>query len=440
MKNYIGKSIKATIVDMTDDGRGVGKTEDNITVFSKGGIIGDTVEIKITKAKKSYLEGTLENIIENSEYRIESKCSISQICGGCDFQEVSYENQLKLKEKRVKDTLQKIGNIEIEVEKIIPSQNQNYYRNKSIFHISRRKEVKIGYYQKETNDVVDIVDCNISSKISLQVLSIMKQWITESKNKSLTHIMVRNSFKTGDTMVVLIAKDKKIKKTEKLKEMISALPEVKTIVLNVNEDRKSMLSKESRILLGEGYIHDYIGDMKFTISPETFFQINTLGIEELYSKGIEYLDIQKDDRVLDLYSGVGTISAMMSGKAKVVYGIEKVKKSVTDAKLNNVLNNIDNVEHYCGDVEIVLPKLLSKGKVPNKILLDPPRKGADKKILENILEVNPERIVYISCNPATLSRDLKILVEGGYLVEKVQPLDMFAQTGHVETIVLLRRR
>lgn len=446
---------------MTEDGRGIGKTEDNFTVFTDSAFPGDKVVAKIYKRKKNFAEAETLEITEFSEYRQDRLCPTDSECGGCDFMEYRYDAQRELKQNKVKNLIERFVNIDTNgdtdiLEEIVSPENTFNYRNKAILHIDHKKN-SIGYFSKKTHDVLDMKDCLINSNYSVQIKRALSDLLIQSKPKDaikIKDVLIRNTKDGSEVMVVLIAG---IEKNEKVKNknheayhkayykdtfsfitqnLVSKFPNIKSVVLNINNSKKFLLGKESYVLYGSSYIIDYIEDLSFKISPETFFQVNPEITEKMYSKVLEYCDLKGNEVVYDIYSGIGTISLFLSRKAKEVIGIEIVEKSVLNAIENAKVNNIENADFEYGKAEIILPKHSKSGKKADVIVVDPPRKGCDRAVLESMMEMNPEKIVYVSCNPATLARDLNVLFEN-YSISKIQPFDMFPWTNHVETVVLL---
>lgn len=416
------------IVDITDDGRGIGKTSDNLTIFVDSCLPGDTVEVEIYKYNKNFAEAKLLKIIEKSTDRIYNKCNTPQECGGCDFISYSYDAQLKLKKKKVENSLMRIAGLQnIKVEDIIFTKNIYNYRNKVSLQVEKDN---IGYFSKNTNDIVNMKDCSINSKISIEIKDHIKENIKILRIKGLKKIIIRNCKNDEEIMVVFESSIKDNR--EKIRALVESLckkyPNIKSVLLQINNNEE--------ILYGKGYISDHIKEYKFKISSRTFFQINPYITEIMYEKIVEFLDIKDTDVVCDLYCGIGTITMFLANKAKKVIAIEYFEQSINNAKENAEKNKIDNIEFVCGKAEKIFPKISKKNKI-DKIVLDPPRKGCDKRTIKSIIEVQPQKIVYVSCNPSTLARDLKRFIESGYKLDIVQPLDMFPMTTHVETVVLL---
>lgn len=449
----IEKGLEYTIdiTGMGSDGEGVGKI-DGFTVFVKGGIIGETIKVKIIKLTKTYAVGKIEEIIETSSSRITPKCSIYKYCGGCNMQHIDYTRQLDIKRQKVEDAIKRIGKIEnVNVDETLGMENPFRYRNKVILPISKNgEEVKIGFYAPRSHSVVDMEICNIQHEVADKVSFIVRKWIKENNisvyneetgNGSLRNIMIRYGFKTGEAMVVLVTREEGLKGVDKLiKEINLGLPEVKSIIQNINSKKTNVvLGKKCKTLWGKDTIEDYIGDLKFSISPLSFFQVNPVQTKVLYEKALEYAGITGDEVVFDAYCGTGTISLFLASKAKKVYGVEIIPEAIENAKENAKVNNIDNAEFLVGEAEVIIPRLIKEGIKPDVVLVDPPRKGCDERLLVAIGEACPKRIVYVSCDPATLARDMKKLKEMGYKAEVVQPVDMFPETAHVETVALLSK-
>lgn len=430
---------------------GIGKIE-GFTVFVKGTIEGETVKTKIIKLTKNYAIGRLEEIITPSKDRKEAECGIYKYCGGCNMQHISYEKQLKIKTQKVEDALKRIGKLEnINVNGTMGMESPYRYRNKVILPVGKvNDEVKIGFYASRSHNIIDVKTCNIQHEIADKLSLIVRKWIEDNSisiydsktiKGNLRNIMIRYGFKTKEAMLVLITKEQKIKHVDKLiEEITKSIPEVKSIVQNINNKNTNVvLGKTCKTLWGKDIIEEYIDDLKFSISPLSFFQVNPIQTESLYNKALEYANLTGNEIVFDAYCGTGSISLFLARKAKKVYGVEIVEEAINDAKENAKINNVDNIEFLVGEAEKVIPNMIKEGVKPEVVVVDPPRKGCDEKLLNSIGEAKPEKIVYVSCDPATLARDLKTLCEFGYTVDKVQPVDMFPMTSHVETVVLLTK-
>jgi len=409
------------IVSETNEGMGVGKIE-GYTIFVDEALMGEKVKIKIVKVLKNYSYGKLLEIIEKSPYRIEPQCPAIKRCGGCQMQHINYEGQLQYKTRIVKEVLERIGGLkDIVIHDTIGMEKPWNYRNKAQFPVQLKDgKVNIGFFAPRSHEVVDINKCMIQDKISDKVLETLRNFIKkydisiydENTGKGLIrHIMIRKGYKTGEVMVCIIINGERIPNqdilVDTLKQNIEGL---KTIVLNINKKTTNVIMGEKNLVLyGDGYIYDYIGDFKFKISPLSFFQVNPIQTEILYNKALEYANLTGEETVIDAYCGIGTISLFMSQRAKFVYGVEIVGQAIEDAKENARINDINNVEFIHGESEVVIPKLYEQGIKADVIVVDPPRKGCDEKLLEAIVNISPKRMVYVSCNPATLARDLKYL-------------------------------
>ncbi len=442
-----------TIENMGSEGEGVGKI-DGFTLFVKDALPGDVARVKVVKEGKTYGYGRLMEIITPSKDRVEPVCRVARQCGGCQIQELSYEAQLKFKQDKVKNNLERIGKLDsslYEMCTIIGMDEPYHYRNKAQFPVGMDKEGNIvaGFYAGRTHSIIPCDDCcAIGDEINSSILSIIKEHMKkhdikpydEEKHAGLVrHILIRRGFTTGEIMVCIIINGTKLNASCELVEELKKIDGMKSISININKEKTNVImGKTVENLLGEGYITDYIGDVKFRISPLSFFQVNPVQTKKLYGKALEFAGLSGNETVWDLYCGVGTISLFLAKSAKKVYGVEIVPEAIEDAKINASLNGIDNTEFFVGKAEEVVPKMYKeRGIGADVVVVDPPRKGCDQKLLATMVDMNPERIVYVSCDSATLARDLKYLGEHGYEVKKVQAVDMFPHTGHVETVVLL---
>jgi len=442
---------KTEIVGMTHQGQGVGRIE-NFTIFIDGPIKQEEVEIKIIKVNKNYAVGKLLNIIKASPGRVEPLCEVYNKCGGCSLQHMSYQAALNFKTDMVTENIRRIGKLnEVVVHDTIGMENPFNYRNKAQYPVGKSKgEVVAGFYAKKSHDIVDCAECLIQHSLSDKVKLIVKGFLEKHKitiydeatGKGLVrHIMTRMGFNTGEVMVVLVINGKNIPHQDKLVKMLTQeMPQIKSIVLNVNTAKTNIiLGNKNIIVFGEGRITDYIGKFKFNISPLSFFQVNPVQTEVLYKKVLEYAGLTGEETVFDLYCGIGTISLFLSESAKRVYGVEVVEEAIRDAKENAKLNDIDNVEFIVGEAERIIPDMYKKGVKADVVVVDPPRKGCDEVLLDTLVSMAPDRIVYVSCNPATLARDLGFLAERGFEVLEVQPVDMFPWSSHVECVVKIYR-
>ena len=446
------KEYVVDIVDIGQGGVGIGKYE-GFTVFVEGGLIQDKVKVRINKSKKNYAVGDIVEIIEKSPFRVDRICSDDlKDCGGCQIQELDYNKQLELKTNEVKQVISRIGKLEnVEIHETIGMQSPCRYRNKAQFPIQNiNGSTAIGFYKKKSHDVIPTDMCVIQHDINHKIIKIIKTYI-QAYNVSiynetthtgvLRHLVTKVGFTTNEVMVVLVANGTNLPHLNELASVLKEnIPGFKTLVLNVNKAKTNViLGKENKVIYGNGKINDYIGDLVFEISPLSFFQVNPVQTEVLYNKALEYAELKENDTVFDIYCGLGSISLFLAQKATKVYGIEIVEDAIKDAKINAKLNNLNTVEFYVGKAEEVVPKMYSEGKTANVVVVDPPRKGCDEKVLDTIVSMKPDRVVYVSCNPSTLARDLAYLDERGYKCVEIQPVDMFPQTAHVETVCLLSR-
>ncbi|MCY6957573.1 23S rRNA (uracil(1939)-C(5))-methyltransferase RlmD [Clostridium brassicae] len=455
MKNVVPvEKNKEYIVQITGEGyegEGVARIE-NYPIFIQGALRGEEVKMRVVKIKKNFAFGKLLEIIKSSKNRIEPVCSIYNKCGGCSIQHFSYESQLEFKKNRVKDVLDRIGKLQDYIlHDTIGMESPYRYRNKVQLPVGEEEgEIKIGFYAPRSHNIIDMQKCYIQDEIGDVVIFLTKDWMKrfnikaydEDKNIGLVrHIMIRRGFKTGEVMVVIVTNERKLPHKDELVKVISENIEgITSIVQNVNSKKTNViLGEECITLYGSDYISDYIGEFKFNISPLSFFQVNPIQTEILYSKALEYANLNGKEVVFDAYCGAGTISLFLSQKAKKVYGVEVVPQAIENAKVNARENNVTNVEFSVGKSEEIIPELIKKGIKADVVVVDPPRKGCDEKLLEAISEMKPKRIVYVSCDPSTLARDLGIIEKDGYKVIEVQPVDMFPQTAHVECVTLMSR-
>jgi 23S rRNA (uracil1939-C5)-methyltransferase len=454
-----GQQYELTIEDMSTEGQGIGKIE-GLAVFVKGAVVGDIVKAELTKLKKNYAFGRLTEILEPSQHRIEPVCGYAGDCGGCSLHSLSYEAQLKLKKKLVEDKLIRIGGIEHPmVHDTIGMDNPWRYRNKAQFPVG---DVTVGFYQAKSHRVVNCDDCLIQSEPASALASALRDYMKtdhisaydEKTGKGLIrHLIVKTAFQTGEVMVIAVINGKGLPNGEKLVYMmddaIAELPpnpetgvefSLESVILNINKKKTSeILGEEFKTLAGKPTILEKAGELSFEISPMSFYQVNPAQMVKLYDKAMEYAGLTGAETVLDLYCGVGTIGLYCASRAKKVIGIESVKSAVMDANRNAVINGIVNAEYICGRAEEELPKLLEQGISADVAILDPPRAGCDPALLDAVVKAGPERIIYVSCDPATLSRDIKMLEEKGYRFVEAQPVDMFPWSSHVETVILMTR-
>lgn len=456
--------VVVTIEDIGINGEGIGKV-DGYTLFIKDAVIGDKIEAKITKAKKNYGYARLMKVLEPSHNRVEAKCLVARQCGGCQIQELSYEKQLSFKDKKVRDNLKRIGGFSPEeldevMEPICGMEEPFYYRNKAQFPFGTDKEGHIvtGFYAGRTHQIIQNTECALGVKQNKEILEMIVDFMNthhittydETTGKGLLrHVLIRYGFRTGEIMVCLVINGDSIPNSEKLVDSLCQILGMTSITLNVNRERTNViLGREVKVLWGQGYITDYIGNIRYQISPLSFYQVNPVQTENLYRLALEYAGLHGNEIVWDLYCGIGTISLFLAQKAKQVYGVEIIPQAIEDAKKNAALNEIENAEFFVGKAEEVLPQYYENYKqehggekaYADVIVVDPPRKGCDETLLATMVQMQPERIVYVSCDSATLARDLKYLCENGYELKKVRAVDMFPNTVHVETVVKLVRK
>lgn len=445
--------VTVRIEDMGTDGEGIGKV-DGYTLFIKDALIGDVVEAKLMKVKKNYGYARLMNIITPSPDRVEPKCPVYRQCGGCQIQALDYPAQLKFKERKVQGNLERIGGFtDILLEPIIGMENPYHYRNKAQFPVGTDKngEIVTGFYAGRTHDIIPNTRCYLGAEVNEEILQVVLEYMkkysvsayNETTGKGLVrHVLIRNGFTSGEVMVCIVVNGKKLPRAEKLVDELIKIEGMTSITLNVNEKRTNViLGEEVRLLWGTTFIQDNIGDITYRISPLSFYQVNPVQTRRLYETALEYADLKGEETVWDLYCGIGTISLFLAQKAKMVYGVEIVPQAIEDARENAELNGIDNAKFYVGKAEEVLPELYEReGIYADVIVVDPPRKGCDEKCLETIVKMQPDRVVYVSCDSATLARDLRYLCERGYEVKRGRACDMFPMTTHVETVCLLTKK
>ena len=476
--------VTIEIEDIGTDGAGIGKA-DGYTLFVKDAVIGDIIKAKVIKAKKTYGYARLMEIITPSKDRVEPVCPVARQCGGCQIQQMSYSAQLKYKQKLVRDNLARIGGItDCEVLPVIGMENPFNYRNKAQYPVGRNKDGKvvIGFYAGRTHSIVDYTQCAIGAPENAQILEKIRTFINEnnisvydeqSHKGLIRHILIRTGKHTGQIMVCLIINGKTLPHADKLADCLKDISGMSSIMININKERTNViLGSECSVIWGNSYIEDSICGIMFRISPLSFFQVNPVQTEKLYRKALEYAELTGNETVWDLYCGIGTISLLMATKARKVYGVEIVPQAIEDAKNNALRNSLNNAEFFVGKAEEVVPRIYDEDMKkaenepvdskenskensglpdsasdesvmrinPDVVVVDPPRKGCDETLLDTIVKMNPKRIVYVSCDSATLARDLKYLAANGYEIDRVQPVDQFAHTVHVETVVLLSHK
>lgn len=443
--------VTVTIEDLTHDGAGVAKVE-GYPIFIPGTLRGEEVEIKVVKTLKNYGFGRLIQLLTPSPERIEPPCHVFPTCGGCQLQHMTYEAQLIQKQQTVRNVIDRIAKLpHVPVHPVKGMEDPWRYRNKSqIPFDTQNGKVVSGFYKSRTHDIVDTDQCLIQTteadtlmktlKNNLQTLGISTYNETTHEGV-LRHLIVRKARTTGETMVVLVTKTKKLPQKQAVIDlMVQALPNVTSIMQNVNSAKTNViLGDETHCLYGKSVIVDTIGDIQFEISATSFYQVNPIQTEVLYRQALDYAQLTGTETVIDAYCGIGTISLFLAQQAKEVYGVEIVPQAIADAKRNAELNGMTNVHFEAGAAEDIIPKWYEAGKRFDVLVVDPPRKGCDEQLLATILQYKPNRIVYVSCNPGTLARDLRILEDGGYRTQEVQPVDMFPHSGHVELVALMSR-
>lgn len=434
--------IEGRCTDYTYNGLGVVKY-DTFCIFVKDMAIDEIGQIKITAVRKDFCYGRLLKIIKPSKQRVDPKCPISKQCGGCQLQHLSYQEQLSFKQNHIQNTIERIAKIDKKVNEVIGCENTFAYRNKVILPVSTCKEGKIivGFYRYNSNEIIPLEYCFLQSEKANKVVNKLINLFEKYKlHKDIRYIMLRDMQKTGQLMLVLVTYQREVDLKDLVKDIVIFEPNIKSVIQNINGERTNViLSDESVLLYGDKYIKDNLCGLTFNISAHSFYQINNFQTEVLYNTAISLADLSKKDTVLDMYCGVGTIGLVLSKYCKEVIGVEIVQQAVIDARENARINNIENATFICGDAEKVSKQLLEEGKQFDCIVIDPPRKGCSKQTIETLIALNSEKIIYISCDPSTLARDL-FLLKSNYNVEVIQPVDMFPQTYHVECIACIQRK
>ena len=445
--------VTVTIEDMSSEGLGVGRSS-GLTLFIKDTVIGDVAEVKVMKLKKTYGYARLMTLIKPSADRIEAPCPVAKQCGGCQIQAMRYEAQLRFKENKVRSNLMRIGKFDCPpMEPIIGMEEPFRYRNKAQFPIGKNRDGQLiaGFYAGRTHAIIECNDCLLGAQVNKEildrVLAHMRQYnisaYDEATGRGLVrHVMTRVGFATGQVMVCIVINGDTLPRAKELADSLAKLPGMTGILLNVNKENTNVImGKKVKLLWGQEYIEDTIGGVRFRISPLSFYQVNPCQTGKLYGKALEYAGLTGAETVWDLYCGIGTISLFLAKKAKRVYGVEIIPEAIRDAKQNAELNGMQNAEFFVGKAEDVLPEKYEKdGIFADVIVVDPPRKGCEESVLDTMIKMQPKRIVYVSCDSATLARDLKYLCERGYQLERVCPVDMFGNSVHVETVVLLSQQ
>lgn len=440
---------EADIIGIGHEGEGVGRVN-GFTLFVPGALPGEKALVKVVKLKKQFGYAKLLKVLEPSAERVEAECGIYKQCGGCQLQHLSYEAQLKWKRQIVVDNLERIGKLQnVLVHPTLGMQDPWKYRNKAQVPFGEEQGGLVGgFYAQGSHRIIDMEECLIQHESSDTVVAAIKQigrkygvtpYNEETGSGLLRHVVVKVAFRTGEIMVVLVTNGDKIPRVDEwISEIREAVPGVTSICQNVNKARSNVIFGDvTRVLWGSDVIYDYIGDVKFAISARSFYQVNPVQTEVLYGKALEYAALSGGETVIDAYCGIGTISLFLAQKAGQVYGVEIVPEAISDAQRNAELNGMRNAHFEAGAAEVVIPAWREQGIAPDVIVVDPPRKGCDVALLDTILAMQPDRVVYVSCNASTLARDLAVLEAGGYRTVEVQPVDMFPHTVHVESVALL---
>lgn len=445
--------VEIAIDDIGSEGEGVGKYK-GYTLFVKDTVVGDQALVKVMKTGKTYGYARLMQLIQPSNYRVEPRCPIASKCGGCKLQHMDYQRQLKYKEDKVRNCLMRIGGFQdIPMEPICGMEEPYYYRNKSQFPVGKNKDgsIAIGFYAGRTHAIIDTEHCYIGAKVNVEIIKCIREFLNQYKIEPyneethkglLRHILTRVGFHTGEIMVCLVINGKDLPHKEEFIKALQGIEGMKSICLNVNKEKTNVILGDRIIpLWGESYITDSIGNIKYQISPLSFYQVNPLQTKKLYDIALDYAGLKGDEVVWDLYCGIGTISLFLAQKAKQVYGVEIIPQAIEDARKNARINGITNAEFFVGAAEEVLPKQYKENNISADIIVvDPPRKGCEQSLLDTIIKMAPKKIVYVSCDPATLARDLKYLCEKDYEIKKVKAVDQFGHSTHVETVCCLSRK
>lgn len=444
--------IEGKVIDLTHEGHGVVKL-DRYPIFVPNALINETIEFKVIKVKKNFAIGKLIEIKKESEERVEPPCVYYHKCGGCQLQHMTYQAQLNMKKEQVVNLFHRKGDFkDTIIHDTIGMDNPWFYRNKSQVPVGKNNENKVitGFYRQRSHDIIDMDECLIQDNMHQDVLNQLKLWFNElnisiynerKKQGLMRHVVIRTGHHSRELMVVFVTNGKKFKQSDVLTEkLVAAFPEIVSVKHNVNDTHSNVIMGEtSYTLYGKDEIQDTLSDVTFKISDQSFYQINSIQTEKLYQRAIEYAELKGEETILDTYCGIGTIGLYMAPKAQHVYGVEIVPEAIADAKQNATLNQFENTTFVCGKAEEVILKWKAQGIKPDVVMVDPPRKGCDETFLETLLELNPRKIVYISCNPSTQQRDAQQLAQR-YKLTQITPVDMFPHTTHVETVAQFERR
>lgn len=442
--------INLNITAMSSEGSGIGRTEDGLAVFVPMSAVGDELSVRILKVKKTLAYGRIEEIIKPSADRIDSVCKVSRLCGGCVYNHICYEAELAYKEKRVADAISRIGGIDTKINPILGGETSCRYRNKAQIPVGLGADSKVamGFFSRHSHRIVDSMDCMLQPEIFLTASKILRTFIEEnniSVYDELTHtglvrhLYLRYGEASDELMICLVINGDEIPcEADLVNRFTSELPNVKSIIINSNKEKTNVIVGEKfRTVFGADYITDELCSLRFLISPQSFYQVNRTQAERLYSIAKDYACLEGNETLIDLYCGTGTIGLSMAKACKELVGVEIVPKAIEDAKKNAINNGITNARFICADAKDAAAQLENEGVKPDVVILDPPRKGCDAELIGTVASMNPERIVYVSCDPATLARDLKIFAEKGYITQEVTPVDMFPRTAHVESVARL---
>ncbi len=440
--------IELTVDGYTAEGSGVGHC-DGMAVFVGNAAVGDRLKVHIIKSKKTYAIGKIVDILEPSEDRIPVDCPYFNSCGGCAYRHISYEAELNAKKDRVEQAFSRLSHIDIKAESVCGGETTRY-RNKAQFPVGLDKEIKIGFFAPRSHRIIDCSDCLLQPEEFSEITDVFREWIRD-KNISLydekthkgvlRHIYLRKAAATGEIMVCAVINADSLPEANDLEKRLKKIENIKTLVLNINREKTNViLGKKCINIFGDGYITDILCGNKIRISPLSFYQVNRNQAQRLYEKAAEYAGLSGKETLLDLYCGAGTIGLSMADKVKKVIGVEIVPEAVEDARINAEINIIKNAEFFCGDASDAAKMLKEKGIKPDCIILDPPRKGCDGELIKTVSEMNPERIVYVSCDPATLARDCAVFKDYGYKTDRLSVFDLFPRTVHVETVVLMTKK
>ncbi|MDR1755307.1 MAG: 23S rRNA (uracil(1939)-C(5))-methyltransferase RlmD [Eubacterium sp.] len=444
--------ISLKIVSISSDGFGVGKTEDGLTVFVPYTAAGDMIEARVLKVKNNYAYGKTEKIITPSPDRIMSECPAFEKCGGCDFLHISYDAECKAKEEIVKNAFRRIGCLKPKIFPIVKNTKPCHYRNKAQYPLQKDKfgQVGYGFYRPNSHDIVPHETCLLQPAVFSDIMLTVQDFINREKisiysesehSGVLRHVQIRRGHYSEEILLTFVAR-RNIPEFKKLaKKLLEAYPKIVGITLNINKEKTNVIlnfNDQDIIFSGREYLRDRMCGIGARVTPKTFYQVNTPVAEKLYKIAEEFVE-PKDKTIFDIYSGIGTIGLYLSGKAKKIYGVEYVAESVKSAKYNAKENSVQNVEFICSDAGEGLTELILRGVKPDAVIVDPARKGCERQVLLNLSKLAPSKIVMISCNPATAARDAKILDELGYGLIKVQPIDLFSRTKHVECVALFEK-